>query len=117
MLKAGLPLPGPEYYDGYPQLENGVGLMACMREEFDAALACLDGYELTRPRKLSIATGEAAYDFICSLAGILMRRVPALDCRVYRVETTFSVTASRWRGLYAAVTSSRSSGERSWGRS
>lgn len=48
-VKAGLPLPGPEYYDGYPQLENGVGLMACMREEFDAALACLDGYELTPP--------------------------------------------------------------------
>ena len=88
-VKAGLPLPGPEYYDGYPQLENGVGLMACMREEFDAAIACLDGYELTRPRKLSIATGEAAYDFICSLAGILMRRVPALDCRVYRVKNDF----------------------------
>ena len=88
-VKAGLPLPDPEYYDGYPQLDNGVGLMACMREEFEAELDFLDEYDLTCPRKLSVATGAAAYEYICSLAAVLMRHVPTLDCRVYRIENDF----------------------------
>ncbi len=37
-LKAGRELPPEDYYEGYPQLENGVGLMRSMEEEFMASL-------------------------------------------------------------------------------
>ena len=38
-LTAGRPLPDASYYEGYPQLENGVGMLRCHADEFAAALA------------------------------------------------------------------------------
>ena len=38
-ILAGLPLPEAEQYDGYPQLENGVGMQRLLEEEVDEALA------------------------------------------------------------------------------
>ena len=32
---AGVPVPPPEFYEGYPQLDNGVGSLASMLEELD----------------------------------------------------------------------------------
>ena len=37
-LNAELPIPDAEVYEGFPQLENGVGLIASMAEEFDSAI-------------------------------------------------------------------------------
>ncbi len=37
-LKAGREMPPEDYYEGYPQLENGVGLMRSMEEEFMSSL-------------------------------------------------------------------------------
>ena len=37
-LKAGRPIPEPEFYEDYDQLENGVGMMSLFREEFLAEL-------------------------------------------------------------------------------
>ncbi len=88
-VAAGLPLPPPDYYDGYPQLDNGVGLITSQREEFEDAIGDLSMYDLSRHRRCAIATGVAAYDHILSLARALMARVPTLDCRVYRVENDF----------------------------
>lgn len=88
-VRAGLPLPDPDYYEGYPQLDNGVGLMTSMREEFEAELCFLDEYDLSKERRLSIATGAAAYDYIRSLVEALREKVPTLDCRVYRIENDF----------------------------
>ena len=39
-LRAGLPLPQEDYYEGYRQLENGVGLLRSLEQEFMAALGC-----------------------------------------------------------------------------
>jgi putative radical SAM enzyme (TIGR03279 family) len=66
-LKAGLPLPPDVYYEDYPQLENGVGLLRLLTEEFMAAL------EETEPREgsgepVTIATGAAASETIAKLA-------------------------------------------------
>ena len=64
-LKAGLPLPPDEYYEGYPQLENGVGLLRLQETEFDSALEDLGGAEGGAP--FSIATGVAAAPFMRAL--------------------------------------------------
>ena len=37
-LQSGSPIPPAAYYDGYPQLENGIGLTRDFLEEFEAAL-------------------------------------------------------------------------------
>lgn len=56
---AGRPIPGEEYYEGYPQLENGVGLLRLFIEEFRAALA--GGVrEPARDRHVTVITGRSA---------------------------------------------------------
>ncbi len=88
-LKCGRELPSEEYYEGYPQIENGVGMIRSMQCEFEDELEFLSDYDLEKPRKLSIATGYAAYDFIKSLADELMRRIEKLDITVCRIKNNF----------------------------
>jgi len=88
-LKAGLPLPSEEDYDEYPQLENGVGLIRSMETEFQDELEYLDEYDLDRKRKLTIATGEAAYDFIRGLVEALKKKSPNLEATVVKITNCF----------------------------
>lgn len=88
-LLCGREIPNEDYYEGYPQIENGVGMIRSMKCEFDDELDFLSDYDINKPRTLSIATGEAAYDFIKSLADELMRRVPTLHVDVYRIKNRF----------------------------
>jgi len=37
-INAKLPVPNAQHYDGFPQIENGVGLIASMQEEFDSGI-------------------------------------------------------------------------------
>ena len=88
-------IPDEEYYEGYPQIENGVGMIRSDSEEFFESLENID--KLDYNRKVSIATGEAAYDFICSLATAAMKKFPNLTVNVYAVRNNFfggSVTVS-----------------------
>ena len=88
-IEAGRELPGEDYYEGYPQIENGVGMIRSMDGEFTDELDFLDEYDLEKPRKVSVATGAAAYDFIKSLADRLCEQVPALECHVYKIINDF----------------------------
>lgn len=89
-IKAGLSLPEAEYYDDYPQIENGVGSIRSMADEFKIAARDADlDFDLDAKRSLSIATGEAAYGFIKACADELMRISPALDLKVYCIKNDF----------------------------
>ncbi len=88
-ISCGREIPGEEYYEGYPQIENGVGMIRSMQSEFDDEMDFLDEHDLTVERHISIATGKAAYSFIKSLADELMRRVPTLHCEVYLITNDF----------------------------
>ncbi|MDR1800504.1 MAG: DUF512 domain-containing protein [Lachnospiraceae bacterium] len=68
-LLAEVDLPGEDTYDGYPQIENGVGMLRSFLEEFDEAI---DEYEEAYSREISIATGVLAYPYIKDLAERLM---------------------------------------------
>ena len=65
-LKANMPFPDYSEYDGFPQIENGVGMCASLINEFDEAC---DGTaaELVPKRHKTIATGLAAYTVLKSL--------------------------------------------------
>ena len=88
-LKAGRELPDDEYYEGYSQLEDGVGMIRSMQTEFDDEFEYISDYDLAKPRSLSIATGYAAYDFILSLVERLKAVSPSLDCKVYKIRNDF----------------------------
>ncbi len=86
-IKAKLPLPAPEEYDGFPQIENGVGLISSMQEEFDFAIKLVGSKK--RNRRIALCTGEIAYDFISSLTCRLSEKCPGLDITVYPVKNEF----------------------------
>ena len=80
-LRAGLPLPPAERYDGYPQIENGVGLWRSFEEEFLAAWQLFPG---ARSRRVGLACGVS----IAPLMGELLARLPG-EARVYPLENRF----------------------------
>ena len=86
-LKAGLPLPGEEYYNGYPQLENGVGLMSLFRQELQGALLMAEPTE--NPPAFLIATGVSAAPFMEEMVALCKEKCPALQGRVQPVKNDF----------------------------
>lgn len=84
---AGEELPEAERYDGYLQLENGVGMLRLFMDESGERLANLPGDE--RVRKVSVATGKLACPYICALAGRLNEKYPRTDVHVYAIENHF----------------------------
>ncbi len=65
-IRAGRPLPDEDYYEGYVQLENGVGMLRSLISEFEAALRLEDGPVETSP--YTIATGVSAQPYLQDLA-------------------------------------------------
>ena len=90
-LKAEQALPDEDYYDGYPQIENGVGMITSTLSEFYDELDYIDEYlgEVKLPRTVSVATGVAAYDTVISMARALEERVNGLRINVYKIINNF----------------------------
>lgn len=96
-LLAGQELPGEEIYDGYPQLENGVGLLRLLREEFAAALGEAvaessgpGGFGgLARAEKITIATGVLAAPTLQELADAFQREFPQKEIQVISITNQF----------------------------
>ena len=64
-LSAGIPYPSYKAYEGFPQLENGVGMLALFNREFQRALKKIK--PLHGKRRISLVTGAAASRFIKQL--------------------------------------------------
>lgn len=86
-INAGRKIPAAEEYEGFPQMENGVGLVASMEEEFLAALSCIE--KKTRRRHVSVVTGELAYPFIRGLTEKLSDAAEGFSADVYAVKNDF----------------------------
>ena len=86
-LRAGRPLPRAEYYEGYRQLENGVGLMRSLEDDFLAGLATVDVPVRFSP--FTIATGPAAAPFLRGLVQRAQADYPGLRGQVIAVENDF----------------------------
>lgn len=81
------PLPEEGRYDGYIQLENGVGMLRLMTDEVEAELTkrADDGAS----EEISIATGRLAYPFIRSYADGVQKKYPGRTIHVYPIENRF----------------------------
>ena len=80
-------IPEEERYDGYLQLENGVGMLRLLQDEFQEALQQYPGDD--RKRELSLATGQLAYPYIQRLTEQLTQRYPNLQVHMYAIENQF----------------------------
>ncbi len=89
-LKSKTPFPDASYYGDYPQFENGVGMIVSMLDEFNSEFEYIDeDYDTSIKKTFSIATGEAAYEFISSLAERLCDKCRSLCGNVYKIENEF----------------------------
>ncbi len=90
-ILAELPLPEASRYDGYLQLENGVGMVRLLKEEVKEMLTELQrsGFRLQKKREVSLATGLLAFRYIQEMAEELMRMQSHLTVRVYPIRNDF----------------------------
>jgi NifB/MoaA-like Fe-S oxidoreductase len=96
---AGLELPPYSHYEDFPQLENGVGLVALLKYEFEQFLGeHLKATDMLmhdfggKKRKVSIATGASAFQYIQDMAKTLERsynRYNKLEVNVYPIKNEF----------------------------
>lgn len=89
-LMAGEDFPPEETYDGYLQLENGVGMMRLLLNEFEDAVAGLrERRTMHVTEELSIATGSLVYPNILKMSEKLMALFPGLTIHVYEIINHF----------------------------
>ena len=90
---AGEELPQEESYDGYLQLENGVGMIRLMLEEFEDAFRRLEEPKALENRILkgtySSVTGQIAYPYIRRMADRLTERFPEIKIQVFPIRNDF----------------------------
>ena len=88
-IKGKAKFPSGDYYEGYAQLDNGVGMIRSFSDEFSLALKDLEDMDPHRPRSFSIATGAAAYSVIALMIEELKKRCYNFDGRVYEIKNDF----------------------------
>ena len=86
-IMAGVPIPPAEDYEGFPQIENGVGLVASLTEEFNSAVKLIKKKKYLR--SVTVATGELAYETINSLSEKLESICDGLKIYVYAIKNNF----------------------------
>lgn len=86
-LLADQEVPEEERYDGYLQLENGVGMLRLLLNEFEDAYQMLEGG--SQKEELSIVTGKLAYPYLDRMARRMEEKYPQLRIHVYWIRNDF----------------------------
>lgn len=83
-------LPQEEQYDGYLQLENGVGMLRLLLDEFAEAMEedRINGRKV-RAKHITLATGRLAYRFIKQMAMQMEERYEGLQIDVIAIRNDF----------------------------
>ena len=80
-------LPPYEFYEDFPQIENGVGMLRDLEEEFLWVLDEMPGRPLQR--RVTIPTGEAPFCFLNKLFDALREKFPGLEINLVPVHNDF----------------------------
>lgn len=86
-LLAGEEIPAEDTYDGYLQLENGVGMVRLLENEVEEELELLHGDE--RERTVTIATGKLAAPLLTRLTEQIAQKFPQVKTNVIPIENRF----------------------------
>ena len=80
-------VPEEERYDGYLQLENGVGMLRLLQNEFEEEFDTLVGDD--RRREISLATGMLAYPYLKRMVERLQTKYPNITVHLYKIINNF----------------------------
>ncbi len=86
-ILADRPMPEAERYDGYPQLENGVGMVRLMTEEVEETLREMEGDD--KEEELSVATGLLACRYLNGFLEQIRAKFPNRKVHLYPIVNEF----------------------------
>ena len=86
-VRGGLPLPDEDFYCGFSQLEDGVGMLTSFKADALRELEFAEASE--RERAVSVVTGHAAYDTISEVARLCEEKHGKLRVNVIRIDNSF----------------------------
>ena len=97
-LKAGREIPSAEYYEDYPQIENGVGMIRSFADEFDIGAEDIGELaDMATDSAVTVVTGVASYPLISKTAEKIMKFTDKVKIEVYEIVNDFfghSITVS-----------------------
>lgn len=86
-ITAGYAIPDEEYYEGYGQIENGVGMVRSLIDEVQEAIAESDGSDLSK--EISMATGKLAGPILAQCAQEINKKYPNIKINIYVIRNDF----------------------------
>lgn len=90
-------------YEGFIQFENGVGMISKLEREIKDYLENLSEDYKSKIKKVSIATGHSAYEFMCEMAKCIMEKCPNVQIDVYKIINNFFGDTITVSGLVTAT--------------
>lgn len=85
-IVAGMEVPNEEFYNGYEQIEDGVGVTRCFINAIERDLEFLD---LNSKGSYSIVTGTLAYDEVKKAADKICSKNPKIHIDVFKIINNF----------------------------
>ena len=90
-------------YEGFIQFENGVGMISKLERQIKDSLEDLSEEQISKVKKVSIATGHSAYEFICDMAKCIMDKCPNVEINVHKIINNFFGDTITVSGLITAT--------------
>lgn len=98
-LLAGRELPEDAYFEEYTQLDNGVGMLRLLTEEFRRGLDLMEPEEMAMTTPFTIATGVSAAPFLRKLVAMAKEKCGKIEGEVHAIRNIFFGEAITVAGL------------------
>ena len=86
-VMAGQEIPAADYYEGYGQLENGVGMIRSFIDECRAYMQGLTGDD--RKKELSLVTGQLVAPYMKQMVDEIREKFPDIVVHIYPIRNDF----------------------------
>lgn len=99
-IKAKRPIPEPDFYEGFPAVEDGVGMIACLKEEIEFAVEDCE-YNDSLSYTVTMACGEAVAPYLRDMMKIISVKFPNIKINVVAIKNNFFGGGVNVSGLVA----------------
>lgn len=100
-ILAGMDIPEDEEYEGYPQIENGVGLVRNFSEEINEELK---NYQISNNEgEVTLVTGTLAKEFMEDIKSRVLKKLPNYKINVRAIENDFFGRTITVAGLVTGI--------------
>lgn len=87
-INAGVDIPSYKHYEDFYQLENGVGMVALFKYQFNKCLGRLK-YNMKDSRAVSMVTGVSPVNYLAGMIDTLKKKYARLEVYLYPIENNF----------------------------